>query len=132
MTSKDTLAQACARFEGIAQTVNNSPELVRRGRFLTTTLLVGIGPQIYFITIEDGRIGAVERGPKLTVSSSLSVKADPEVWLKFWEKIPAAGWHDLSALVKNKCASVDGDFRLFMANLQYIKDVLASPRQYRA
>jgi hypothetical protein len=132
MTTTDTLDEACTRFEQIAEKVNALPDLVRRGRFLSMTLLVGIGPANYYVSIDAGRISAVERGPKLTATTALAVKAEPDVWLKFWEPIPAPGWNDLSALVKLKRATLDGDFRLFMANLQYIKDVLASPRQQQS
>ncbi len=132
MTTTDKLDDACTRFEQIAENVNAGPDLVRRGRFLSTTLLVGIGPANYYVAIDAGRISAVERGPKLTATTALSVNAEPGVWLKFWEPIPAPGWNDLSALVKLKRATLDGDFRLFMANLQYIKDVLASPRQQQS
>jgi hypothetical protein len=42
--------------------------------------------------------------------------------------MPKAGWHDLLALTKRGEATLEGDIRPFMANLQYFKDVLALPR----
>ena len=47
----------------------------------------------------------------------------------FWQPVPDAGWHDIFALMKRKEARVEGDLRPFMANLQYIKDLLAAPRR---
>ena len=132
MTNTDALGEACTRFEQIGERVNTTPELVRRGRYLSTTLLVGIGQVNYYVTIDAGRVTAVERGPKLTVTTALTIRAEPDIWLKYWEAIPAPSWNDLSALVKHKRATLEGDFRLLMANLQYVKDVLASPRQARA
>jgi hypothetical protein len=43
--------------------------------------------------------------------------------------MPEAGWHDIFALMKRKEARVEGDLRPFMANLQYIKDLLSAPRR---
>ena len=43
--------------------------------------------------------------------------------------MPAAGYHDLFALTKSGQARVEGDLRPLMANLRYVKDVLAKPRR---
>jgi hypothetical protein len=43
--------------------------------------------------------------------------------------MPEPGWHDLFALVRRGCASVEGDLQPLMANLQYVKDLLALPRR---
>ena len=42
--------------------------------------------------------------------------------------MPAPGWHDLFALTKRGAASMDGDLRPLLQNLQYFKDLLALPR----
>ena len=42
--------------------------------------------------------------------------------------MPAAGWHDLFALSKRGELVMEGDLQPLIANLQYIKDVLAMPR----
>jgi hypothetical protein len=55
-------------------------------------------------------------------------RASIEAWDRFWQPMPEAGWHDIFALMKRGEASVEGDLRPFMANLQYIKDLLAAPR----
>jgi hypothetical protein len=43
--------------------------------------------------------------------------------------MPEPGWHDLLAIYKRGYAQIDGDLQPLMANLQYVKDVLAAPRQ---
>ena len=43
--------------------VNDDKFLVHRGRFLTVDILVEIGEVPFIVSIEKGRIAAVERGP---------------------------------------------------------------------
>jgi hypothetical protein len=43
--------------------------------------------------------------------------------------VPEAGYHDLFAMAKAGQARVEGDLQPLMANLRYVKDVLASPRR---
>ena len=43
--------------------------------------------------------------------------------------MPAPGWHDLFALTKRGAASMEGDLRPLLQNLQYFKDLLALPRR---
>ena len=42
--------------------------------------------------------------------------------------MPDPGWHDLFALTKRGAASMEGDLRPLLQNLQYFKDLLALPR----
>ena len=43
--------------------------------------------------------------------------------------MPEPGWHDLLALTKRGAARIDGDLQPLLANLQYFKDLLATPRR---
>jgi len=43
--------------------------------------------------------------------------------------VPAPGYHDLFAMKKLGVARVEGDLVPLMANLRYVKDVLAAPRR---
>ena len=47
----------------------------------------------------------------------------------FWKKIPEPGHNDIFALFKRGKLTIEGDLQPFMANLLYIKDVLAAPRR---
>ena len=114
--------------EALTGLVNGDAPLVHRGRFLTTTLLVEAGEHAWLVTIVEGRITRVERGPFALRSWTFAVRAPVDTWQRFWQPVPEPGWHDLFALVKRGAARVEGDLQPFMANLAYVKGVLAAPR----
>jgi pimeloyl-ACP methyl ester carboxylesterase len=118
----------------LADLVNADADLVRRGRFLTTTFLVDVGTTSYLIRVLEGRIARVERGPFLMREWSFAVRAPEEAWRRFWQPVPAPGHHDLFAMTKNGHARVEGDLVPLMANLRYVTDVLTRlrPRPARA
>jgi hypothetical protein len=118
-----------AVLDHLAQLVNEDPSLVRRGRYLSTTFLVETGSTAWLVTVHEGRVTKLERGPFLMRAWSFAVRASEEAWRRFWEPVPAAGWHDLFAMTKGGHATVEGDLRPLMANLRYVKDVLAKPRR---
>jgi hypothetical protein len=118
-----------AVLDHLAQLVNEDPSLVRRGRYLSTTFLVETGSTAWLVTVHEGRVTKLERGPFLMRGWSFAVRASEEAWRRFWEPVPAAGWHDLFAMTKGGHATVEGDLRPLMANLRYVKDVLAKPRR---
>jgi hypothetical protein len=118
-----------ARIEALPDIVNGDPALVRRGRFLTTTFLLGIGEADYLVKVVEGRIAMVERGPFLMRPWSFALRAPAEAWARFWEPVPPPGYHDLFAMKKLGVATVEGDLVPLMANLRYVKDVIAAPRR---
>ena len=118
-----------AVLEGLADLVNRDASLVRRGRYLSTTFLVETGPTAWLVTVHEGRVTRIERGPFLMRAWCFAIRASEEAWRRFCEPVPAAGWHDLFALTKGGHATVEGDLRPLMANLRYVKDVLAKPRR---
>jgi hypothetical protein len=113
----------------LADLVNGNAALVRRGRYLSTTFLVETGATAWLVTVHEGRVDKLERGPFLMRAWTFAVRAPESAWAKFWEPMPAAGFHDLFAMTKGGHATVEGDLRPLMANLRYIKDVLAAPRR---
>jgi len=115
--------------ESIPDLVNNDANLVRRGRYLNTTFMLGIGEQGYLVKIIEGRIVSVTPGPFVTPNYSFALRAPREEWEAFWNKMPAPGYNDIFALFKRGKLSIEGDLHPFMANLLYIKDVLAAPRK---
>ncbi len=116
-----------ARFERLPDLVNDDPDLVRRGQFLTVDFLVEIGDEPFQVSVESGRI-AISRGIALLRSHCFSIAASEEAWQAHWSDPPAPGWHDLFAMTKSGSADIKGDLQPLMANLQYLKDVLATPR----
>jgi hypothetical protein len=115
--------------ETLRTRVNEDEALVRRGRFLTTTFLLEVGPTAWLIQIFEGRVVSVVRGPFVMPSSSFALRAAEEEWQKFWLNRPPPGSNDLMALIKRRVLKAEGNLQVFMANLRYFKEVLAKPRQ---
>jgi hypothetical protein len=118
-----------AVLDRLADLVNADAALVRRGRHLSTTFLVETGATAWLVTVHEGRVTRLERGPFLLRAFSFAVRASEDAWQRFWAPVPAAGWHDLFAMTKGGHARVEGDLRPLMANLRYVKEVLAKPRR---
>jgi pimeloyl-ACP methyl ester carboxylesterase len=115
--------------ERIADLVNSDKDLVRRGRFLSTTFLMEIGDKGYLVKIIEGRVVSVTPGPFVTPNYSFALRAPRDEWELFWTKMPPPGHHDIFALFKRGKLVIEGDLHPLMANLLYIKDVLAAPRK---
>lgn len=117
------------RFARLPDLLANDCDLLRRGRWVTVDCRIDIGDQPFFLALENGALAAFERGTRLMRSSAFAVRATDEAWMRHWQAVPAPGWHDLFALTKRGVASMEGDFRPLLQNLQYFKDVLALPRR---
>jgi hypothetical protein len=125
-------AETYASILSLPDLVNNDAALVRRGRYLTATFLVEAGDSQFLVRVVEGRIAAVEPGPFLMRSWTFAVRASDEAWQRFWEPVPAPGYHDLLAMKKLGAARIEGDLAPLMANLRYVKDVVAAPRRKRS
>ena len=117
------------RFGDLPRLLAADPDLVRRGRWLTTDCRIDVGDEPFFLAIRDGALASFERGPRLMRSTAFTVRATDEAWTNHWKPVPEPGWHDLFALTKRGAASMDGDLRPLLQNLQYFKDLLALPRK---
>jgi hypothetical protein len=124
-----TEEELAGRFERLPALVNEDAALVRRGAWLSAPFEVRLGALPYHVVIEKGRVVGLERGPLLMRSWRFAIHATAEAWQRFWVPVPEPGWHDFFAMAKRGVARVEGDLHPFMANLQYVKDVLASPRR---
>ncbi len=118
--------------EALQERVNGDEALVRRGRFLTTTFLLEVGQTAWLISVFEGRIAAVTRGPFVMPSSSFALRAPEDEWQKFWSQRPPPGSNDLMALIKRRLLKAEGNLQIFMANLRYFKEALAKLRQAAA
>jgi hypothetical protein len=114
--------------EGIARLVNDDPAIVRWGRRMNETFMVQVGDTQYLLSVREGRIEKIEKGPFTQRSWRFAIRAKEECWKMFWEKTPAPGWHDLFALLRRGDVQFEGDQRVLMAYLMYVKLVLAAPR----
>ena len=124
-----TQMDAKAFLERLPELVNGNEALVRRGRFLTVQFLVEVGDIAYLVSVMEGRIVRVERGPFLLRSWTFALRAPLEAWQRFREPVPLPGYHDLFAMTKQGQARIEGDLQPLMSNLLYIKDILAAPRR---
>jgi hypothetical protein len=114
--------------DDLARLVNDDPTIVRWGRRMHETFMVEVGDQQYLIKVSDGKI-AVEKGPFTMRSWRFAVRAKREAWEKFWQKTPDPGWHDLFGLLRRGEVAFEGEQRVLMAYLMYVKLVLAAPRK---
>jgi hypothetical protein len=118
-----------ARLERLPALVNGDSRLVARGRHVSLGFGLELGPLPYAITIDRGRIAALERGPFLLRSLTFLLRGGETAWRKFWEPVPEPHYHDIFALAKRGELRIEGELQPFMANLLYFKDVLAAPRR---
>lgn len=117
------------RFAKLPDLVADDTDLVRRGRWLNVECRVDIGATPFHLSLRDGALVSLDRGPQLMRSTAFTVRATDEAWQHHWRKMPEPGWHDLFALTKRGAASLEGDLRPLLQNLQYFKDLLALPRR---
>jgi hypothetical protein len=115
--------------ERIPELVNGDPAIVRWGRHMNETFMVEVGAQQYLLAVREGRIESIDKGPFVMRPWRFAIRAKAECWEKFWEKVPAPGWHDLFALLRRGDVQFEGDQRVLMAYMLYVKLVLAAPRR---
>ena len=118
--------------EGLAEIVNGDEALVRRGRYFTDTFMLEVGETEVLIEIRQGRVERVETGPFVMRSWTFAIRASEEVWRRFWEELPELGYHDIFALLRKGRVALDGELQPMMANLLYVKAVIAAPRKMAA
>jgi hypothetical protein len=118
-----------AAFEQLPRLLDDDPGLIRRGAFFDARFAVGIGAIPFDVIVTAGKITSLERGPFVMRPWRFAVRGTPEAWGRLWQPMPEPGWHDLLALVKRGCATLEGDLQPLMANLQYVKDLLVLPRR---
>ena len=117
------------RFARLPDLLAADPDLRRRGRWLNADCRIDIGAEPFYLTLREGALADVTRGPRLLRSVAFSVSGTEDAWQRHWQAVPEPGWHDLFALTKRGAASFDGDLRPLLQNLQYFKDLLALPRR---
>ncbi|MBX9947209.1 MAG: hypothetical protein K2Y40_24265 [Reyranella sp.] len=117
------------RFSRLPDLLAADADLRRRGRWLNVECRVDIGAEPFYLDIRDGGLAALQRGPRLLKSVAFCLRGSEDAWRRHWQAPPAPGWHDLFALTKRGAASIDGDLRPLLQNLQYFKDLLALPRR---
>ena len=113
----------------LPEVVNGDPAIVRWGREMNETFMLELGDTQYLVTVRAGRIEKVERGPFVMRTWSFAIRAKQECWGEFFRSPPAPGWHDLFALLRRGDVRFEGDQRVLMAYLLYLKLALAALRR---
>lgn len=111
---------------------NKRLRLIEHAKRLNTRLLLVCGDEDYRITISNGAVSQVERGPFVMGEWDFTLQADEQIWQTFWQPLPPPGFHDLLALSKARKLSIQGNLYPFMSNLLYFKELFATPRQREA
>ena len=88
-----------------------------------------VGETSWLLTVHEGRVTRVERGPFLMRAWRFAIRAPAEAWARFWEPVPRPGYHDLFAMAKLGQARLEGDLQPLMANLFYVKGLLQALRR---
>ena len=107
---------------------NQRQKLVDYAKRLNTRFLLVVGDTSFRITITDGKISTVQRGPFIMGEWDFIIQADEDVWQQFWLPLPPPGFHDVLALSKAKRMSIQGNIYPFMSNLLYFKELLSTIR----
>jgi hypothetical protein len=123
---ENLLVDAVLKLPALMET---EPWLMNRGRFLTSDFQLVVGRQVCFISIVAGGIANIETRPQIMRPAAFRIAAEVPAWLNFWKPMPEPGWHDILAMMKGNHLTVDGDLRVFMGHLQYVKDLVALPRR---
>lgn len=91
---------------------------------INTNFLLTYGKNDYLIKLLAGQVIEIKKGPFVMPHWSFRLIAERKDWKKFWSSEPAAGYHDLLALVKFRRMRIEGDLTLFMQNLFYFKQLI--------
>jgi len=81
------------------------------------------------VTVRGGKVTQISEAKAPLLAYEFAIKGSSLGWAQFWLPVPAAGWHDIFALNKRKEFSIEGNLQPLMAHLQFVKDLLASPRE---
>jgi hypothetical protein len=115
--------------ERLADLANRDAALLRWGRHMNETFMVEVGATQYLLAVRAGRVESVEKGPFVMRGWRFAIRASEDSWRKHWRNPPPPGWHDLFALLRRGEVAFEGDQRVLMAYLLYLKLLLALPRQ---
>ena len=115
--------------ERLPALVNGDPAIVRWGRGMNETFMIEVGSTQFLVSVRDGEIEKIEKGPLVQRSWRFAIRASKEAWEKHWLPTPPPGAHDLFALLRSGQLVFEGDLRPLMAYLLYLKLVLAAPRK---
>ena len=118
-----------ALMQGLPSLVNGNAPLRRIGRYCSTEFLLACGDAEHHLVVERGRLVDVIAGPRRMRGWCFALRAPAAAWQEFWREHPAPGFSDLFAMSRYGHLHIEGDVGPLLANLRYIKEVVALPRQ---
>ena len=117
-----------AILDRLQATVNDCPELVRLGRRCDVEFLIEAGNHEFRITVQDGCVTGVHRGPFRMRAWRFAIRADESAWREFWSPVPGPGFNDLFAMASRGHARIEGDIGPLLEHLRYFKELAQIPR----
>ena len=58
----------------------------------------------------------------------LAIRASQATWSKFWQKYPEPGFHDIFAMNRFGHCKIEGNTKVLLSHIRFIKDVVSKPR----
>lgn len=118
----DTLRRMQAR-------LNGTPHLLRLGRLFSDTVLIEVDGAEFYLTFRDGCLENVAEGPSRKTPWRFALRTDGDALARFWQRLPAPGFHDIFGLVKIGRGRIDGDILTLVKNLRFFKEFMALGRE---
>lgn len=106
-----------------------TPHLMRLGRLFTETVQLRVDDAEYYLDFEKGALVAITEGPSRKTPYRFALVTDGEALARFWEPVPAPGFHDIFGLVKLGRARIEGDILTLVKNLRFFKEFMALARR---
>ena len=115
-------------FDDLVNSQHNTPALARMGRHLSTVFMISTEDTDWIVTIHEGEVIGVKRGPFVMPSFAFRLVSTEQDWGDFLEPVPLPGRHDLMALVRRRVLRFEGNLHPLMSHLLYFKLLLATLR----
>jgi len=109
--------------------LNATPHLLRLGALFSETVLVEVGAAEFYLTFRDGQLVQIAQGPSRKTPWRFALRTDADALARFWQPIPAPGFHDIFGLVKIGRGRVEGDILCLVKNLRFFKEFMALGRK---
>lgn len=111
--------------------LNADATLQRIGRFCSVEFLFQSGDEVFYLSVDRGRLAPVLAGARRMRAWRFALRAAPQDWQRFWEPVPAVGYNDIFAMSRYGHLTIEGDVGPLLEHLRYIKALLALPRRMR-
>ena len=115
-------------FKSLIEINEKRSQLSIMAQYLNTSFMISTIENEYLVNIEKGVVKNVEEGPFVMPSYVFKLTAPKNEWLKFLQRTPQPGSHDIIAMLRRKVLKFEGDLHPLMSHLLYFKLLLASLR----